>query len=167
MCWQEDENLKSDLGKICIDCDEEKPIYEFPYYPSRKKYERYCKICARKREHRKKSRNPSLYRGHKLKRRYDISSEQYDELFQKQGGVCAICGKPERTKSKDGITPISLVVDHTHDGTKTVRGLLCTHCNFCLGHLFDRPKLAIKIANYLLGPAAIERRPSKLKKIPK
>lgn len=40
---------------------------------------------------------------------YNITLEDYDTLFQLQGGVCAICGKPE-TSAKVS----NLAVDHNH-----------------------------------------------------
>lgn len=59
-------------------------------------------------------------RASKYKRLYGITVEQYDEMFEEQGGLCAICRKP----------PINyrLAVDHDHD-TGAVRGLLCPPCN--------------------------------------
>jgi len=57
--------------------------------------------------------------GH-LRRKYGITPAQYDEMFARQGGVCAVCGRPPMTRR--------LAVDHDHV-TKRVRGLLCFHCN--------------------------------------
>lgn len=53
-------------------------------------------------------------------RRYGITTEQYDELMEAQGGLCCICGEPAKA------------VDHNHD-TGVVRGILCTNCNAGLG----------------------------------
>lgn len=54
-----------------------------------------------------------------LKRKFGISSEEYDIMLEKQNGVCAICG---------GKTKRRLAVDHDHQ-TGKVRGLLCGACN--------------------------------------
>jgi hypothetical protein len=62
-----------------------------------------------------------------LRRKYGITLEQYDAMFEGQGGVCAICGRPPRED-------ISLHVDHDHD-TGEVRGLLCFRCNNAIGDL--------------------------------
>jgi phage FluMu protein Com len=70
-------------------------------------------------------------RGSRLLRTYGISAEQYDLMFAKQGGLCAICHQPERTKKK------KLSVDHNHK-TQIVRKLLCHHCNSLLGHAEDK-----------------------------
>lgn len=78
------------------------------------------------RQARKDANDPALRNG-KLKRLYGISVAEYDALFAKQGGVCAICRK--RSKGR-------LCVDHCHL-TGTVRGLLCSACNIALGSLKD------------------------------
>ena len=74
-----------------------------------------------------------------LKRNYSISIEEYNELFTKQGGVCAICGRESKK---------SLGVDHEHK-TGKVRGLLCSNCNTAIGQLNDDPKLLLKAIAYL------------------
>jgi len=56
-----------------------------------------------------------------LKRTYGLTGKDYSTLWNKQNGVCAICGQPE-TDGK------MLCVDHDHISGK-VRGLLCGWCN--------------------------------------
>ena len=70
-------------------------------------------------------------------RRYGITQEQYDELLEYQGGVCAICYQPETLQIKGKI--VNLSIDHCHD-TGTVRGLLCRSCNVGLGNFRDNPE---------------------------
>lgn len=55
-----------------------------------------------------------------LKRTYGITLDEYEAMSEAQAGVCAICGRPPRTRS--------LHVDHDHK-TGLVRGLLCMPCN--------------------------------------
>jgi hypothetical protein len=43
-------------------------------------------------------------------------------------------------------------VDHVHDGSGDVRGLLCHFCNLGIGHLKDSADLADKAAAYLRSP---------------
>lgn len=81
-----------------------------------------------------------------LQRRYGITSYDHQEMFQAQGGVCAICGNPE-TDTRKG-TVKGLAVDHDHR-TKKVRALLCTACNTGLGKFRDDPDLLIKAIAYL------------------
>jgi len=60
-----------------------------------------------------------LYR---LKTRYGLTGEQYEDLFQRQHGCCAICLRPS-TEFKN-----KLAVDHDHVSGH-IRGLLCNNCN--------------------------------------
>lgn len=61
-----------------------------------------------------------------LKRNYNLTLEDYNQLLKQHGGVCAICNQlPERRK---------LAIDHDHK-TGRIRGLLCFHCNDMLGRL--------------------------------
>ena len=78
--------------------------------------------------------------GH-LRRKFGITIEQYDAMFEEQGGVCFICRRPPT----EGI---SLHVDHYH-ATGRNRGLLCFRCNNALGDLDDDPDLLRTAADYL------------------
>lgn len=90
-------------------------------------------------------------RERRLKHRYGISVEDYDRLFEAQGGVCAICGRPPKAKR--------LAVDHDHR-TGELRGLLCTTgqrggCNYGLLGGRDRdPGLFRRAYEYLTDPPA-------------
>jgi len=87
--------------------------------------------------------------GRYLKSRYGLSREDYAALLARQGGVCAICGKPpEKT----------LCVDHCHSSGE-IRGLLCRQCNFGLGCLGDDQAALIAAVAYL-GHGAFDRRGS-------
>ncbi len=80
-----------------------------------------------------------------LKRNYGITLEQYNSMFEKQGGACFICKKPQSELKK------TLAVDHCHRSGK-VRSLLCAPCNKGLGCFKDNPAL-IKIAAAYLETA--------------
>jgi len=84
-----------------------------------------------------------------LVRRYNITYEQYFSILDKQGGVCAVCGKAEFTQRQ-------LCVDHDHTCCpgpvscgKCIRGLLCSKCNRGLGLLKDSCELLEKALTYL------------------
>jgi hypothetical protein len=92
------------------------------------------------------------YRRNMLAAAYGMSVEQYDAMVERQGGLCAICGrKPDR----------SLCVDHCHQ-TGRVRGLLCIACNSMLGFARDDPVRLEMGSEYLRAcrdqPAAISDR---------
>ena len=62
--------------------------------------------------------------------KYGITAEQYNKMLAEQNGVCAICGRPPKTKR--------LHVDHDHK-TGKIRALLCMMCNTKLG-IIEHPK---------------------------
>ena len=63
----------------------------------------------------------------------------YAQQLKRQGGVCAICKKPETRRAYRGNGSVArLGLDH-HHGTGRVRGLLCSKCNWKLGILEDGP----------------------------
>ena len=57
-------------------------------------------------------------------KKYKLSEDLYNEMYDRQKGECAICeGEIE-------------VVDHCHK-TLNIRGLLCRKCNTGIGHFRD------------------------------
>ena len=76
-----------------------------------------------------------------LKRTYGLTIEQYEEMYEAQGGVCYICKKP-RPEDR------TLHVDHDH-ATGEIRGLLCFRCNNALGDFDDDYELLQNAADYL------------------
>jgi len=95
----------------------------------------------------KSSKGKKNRKKHALKRLYGITLEQYNEISEKQGGKCAICGNPETCKSKNDKIRI-LVVDHDHK-TNKIRGLLCHTCNIMLGHAKDNKLILQNAIKYL------------------
>lgn len=80
-----------------------------------------------------------------LRNNYGMTVDQYDAMLVAQGGVCAICGLPQ----KGGKTSsVNLHVDHDH-ATSKIRGLLCHNHNVGLGHFQDDPGLLERAAAYL------------------
>lgn len=106
------------------------------------------RVLFRAREWAKKSRKENPERHHindrklALMKNYGVTVGQYDSMFASQGGLCAICSKPE--KAKRGY----LCVDHDHS-TGMVRGLLCYRCNAALGQVGDSVDVLTKMIEYL------------------
>ena len=73
-----------------------------------------------------------------LKRKYNISLEQFNVLSADQRNKCAICGEERK-----------LVIDHDHE-TGKIRGLLCTICNKGLGLFYDNENLLKNAIDYLI-----------------
>ena len=77
---------------------------------------------------------------------YGLSIEDWNVLFSKQNGVCAICNQPETVLLRGKIK--RLAVDHCHM-TGKVRALLCAKCNKAIGLMKDQPELLRQAAEYL------------------
>lgn len=81
-----------------------------------------------------------------LKRTYNITVQDYKEMFREQKGICKICGEEGFVMAKHHKT--KLVVDHCHT-TGKVRGLLCHKCNQALGLFQDSVKNLTTAASYI------------------
>lgn len=90
--------------------------------------------------------HPAQYRAKDLKRKFNITAEEYRQMLDAQNGVCAICEKPETSTYAGTIR--NLAVDHDH-ATGKIRGLLCAHCNHTLGKMGDSAALLRRAADYL------------------
>lgn len=88
-------------------------------------------------------RNHEKVREAAWRRRYGITREDYNRMFEQQNGQCAICSTTEIGR---GHTHFH--VDHSHT-TGKVRGLLCDLCNRGLGYFKDNASLMKKGAKYL------------------
>lgn len=91
---------------------------------------------------------------------YRLTLEQWQKIFEHQGGVCYICGRPELVAGR------RLSVDHSHlDGL--IRGLLCSKCNPLLGKLenafirlgmkkagLELVSIILRLAGYVSEPPA-------------
>jgi len=64
---------------------------------------------------------------------------RYDELFERQEGGCALCGRPPKNRKLD--------IDHDHR-RMVLRGLLCVRCNKALLSWMDKEWL-LKAAEYV------------------
>lgn len=77
-----------------------------------------------------------------LWREYKLTTDEWDALYDKQLGRCAVCLLTLAEAKK-------VCVDHDHE-TGKVRGLLCHGCNVGLGHFFDDVASLQRAITYLL-----------------
>lgn len=157
--------------KICSRCRRMLPFSEFHKHKRHADgYQTYCRECRsayfqewyytnhdreRAKERERYRRNPKRYREATLKSNFGITHREYDFLLAAQGGVCAICKRPETVVHKSGRLK-SLAVDHDHE-TGKVRGLLCYACNIRVGY-FEKRGGADVLIDYL-KPAMPSRLP--------
>ena len=144
--------------KQCIKCLEYKDESKF-YRDKRKNWTfTKCKSCIKgyqqdnKEKHNESCRkyywnnkNDKEYkrkRNEHLKRSYGITIDDYEILFNKQNGYCAICKRHQLEVKK------TFHVDHCHI-TGKVRGLLCDDCNTGIGKLKENKFIFINAIEYL------------------
>lgn len=77
-------------------------------------------------------------------RDFGVPAVDYGIQFEKQHGMCAICGK-EPWEDRHSTR---LNIDHCHSSDR-LRGLLCRACNTGIGQLNDDPELLRKAIVYL------------------
>jgi hypothetical protein len=128
--------------KKCSCCKEIKSLSEYNKRSDCKnktavRYRSHCKNCTALKaavkwetdeEFRNQSKN-NAYK-HNIKKKYGVTEEQYLKIYDKQNGLCAICGQKSQTKAG------RLALDHCHK-TGKIRGLLCVKCNAGIGMLQD------------------------------
>jgi len=119
--------------KKCSSCNIEKPnteeFFNIRNNGIRCRTRSLCKECHKK----------SMRKAH-LTRRYNMSQEDYELLYNLQQGKCRICDQFYE----------KLFIDHNHDSGE-VRELLCNNCNSGIGYLkenIDFLKNAIKYINH-------------------
>lgn len=96
--------------------------------------------------------NYERYRLDRIQWKYGVTPEQYKDMYDAQGGRCAICGIHESE------LPKRLHLDHDHSccpGMKAcgecARGLLCAKCNTSIGQFEGNPELLLEAYRYLMG----------------
>ena len=106
------------------------------------------KILAKKKADRKN--NPDKMLNWRLKSRYGITLEEWNKLFERQAGCCAICERHTSMLDRKPDRLLRLVVDQDHT-TGRVRGLLCHECNAALGLMSDDPDRLLRAAGFLIN----------------
>lgn len=77
---------------------------------------------------------------HRLKREYNLTLENLEELIKSQNNSCKICSLEFKNNNRH--------IDHCHK-TGKVRGLLCAGCNTAIGKFNDDPELLLRAMKYL------------------
>lgn len=142
------EQIILDVGpetKVCSDCKQRKLISEFNKKHGKPRW--HCKECHRAQN---KKLAKELYKKNKdhfywstMKSLYGLTPEAWQEIFDSQNGLCALCKKLGR-----GGGHRRLNVDHCHE-TGHIRGFLCVNCNTALGVLGDTPEKLKRVLHYL------------------
>ena len=126
-------DLRAITVKQCKKCGETKNFSAFYLGPNGRPKNARCKPC-----------HSRYIQEERIIRTYGITQKQFDEMFARQSGVCAICGGAESGTRLSG----RMCVDHNHQ-TGEIRGILCAPCNRGIGLLRDSSNVLLKAAEYL------------------
>jgi hypothetical protein len=143
--FENNKKRKDGKGARCHECENERDR-KYRAENKEKQNKRQRRWLAahpeKKKEYKKKfpwKPSPEVSRRGTLKQ-YGLTTSDYNRMVEQQDGVCAICGSDNKGKN--------LNVDHDHK-TGRVRGLLCNHCNWGLGHMKDDTGILEKAIGYL------------------
>jgi Recombination endonuclease VII len=128
-------------NQVCTKCGEEKPSNAFyaranVNLTAKKYLSSWCKECV------KEVKDPVKARNSHLKRTYGITELEYNEMFNKQEGCCAICKRHQSEFTK------ALNIDHNHEFNFN-RGLLCWNCNTIIGKAHEDVDILQSVIDYL------------------
>ena len=105
-----------------------------------------CKACHSQYGKDRRANNPELrakenedMTWRRRLREYGVTKEQFYDIFEKQGGKCAICLDPITDKDS---------MDHCHN-KGNARGILCKYCNTALGQFKDNVEILSLAIAYL------------------
>jgi len=96
-------------------------------------------------KYRKTPNGQKIIKNSNLKK-YGITIDEYEAMFNKQNGSCAICKNPETKTNQYGL--IRLAVEHCHRSGKN-RGLLCMNCNRAIGLIGENLETISSMLDYL------------------
>lgn len=111
----------------------------------RYKNDKECRDKIKKNVREYNRKNPKAKLNQHLKE-HGITIDDYESMLKNQNFKCAICGSSGENTEKYKHRP--LFVDHNHK-TGKVRGLLCSNCNFILGHAKDDISILENAIKYL------------------
>ena len=107
-----------------------------------KKYYGKYRQEIRERVKKQRAEDNTMYRNQWLRQKYGITVDDYNAMYEKQLGMCQICGVHSSELSKP------LHVDHCHE-TGLVRALLCTRCNAGIGQFLENTETMLSAIEYL------------------
>lgn len=139
------EALQADHKRKCGSCHKMVLIAEFSApYRKRKNSGLTIKACneCRKKKHTYYINNLHYHKHKIIEKLYGLTGDQYDALVAQADDKCQACGDIVWSKK-------NFHVDHDHtDGF--IRGIICSNCNFAIGHLKNDPERMIRVALYVM-----------------
>lgn len=154
------------MNKTCKQCGETKDILFFTSRPKGFKdgYDSRCKPCVNLNAKASRDRRRSIDKEatqeldwrRNLGRVYGLTPEQWQKMYESQGGVCMYCGKPETDTLNGKVKRLAVdhdreCCDHYKSCGKCIRGLSCAFCNQLMGRVERNPdlvKLMVKMKGW-------------------
>jgi len=85
----------------------------------------------------------------KLKHKFGMTPEQYNQMLRDQDYKCITCKKEESVIDWRTKVPKRLAVDHDHE-TGKIRGLMCSRCNPAFGLVYESIEILWNMIMYKL-----------------
>lgn len=129
---------KTSGNKKCSSCNIEKDVSEFTVrLRSSDGLRNRCKECDNQAKKIYVKKNPNQRFLARLRQKYGLNPNEYQEMLEKQDYKCKICNKVKK-----------LVIDHCHESGK-IRSLLCPQCNTGIGMFFESEQFLLNAIDYL------------------
>ena len=96
-------------------------------------------------------KNKEKWRQSSWERRYGITPDQFQSMWDAQKGLCLVCSDPLRMDRSGH------AVDHDH-ATGRVRSILCSRCNCAVGQVREDERIALAVAEYIRTHCAANER---------
>lgn len=138
---------------VCSKCRQDRPQDRYAKQTGKHARHKFYKICIDCQTKQKKvwKEREKYYQTNErfyfFNKKYGLSKDAFNALYDQQQGKCAICGIDAKTRQLPGRWHV-LYVDHSHT-TGKVRGLLCLHCNSLLGFSRESIDRLFAAINYL------------------
>lgn len=140
-----------DAGKCCYHKHREKCLKRNKEWRRKNKEKAYSSAVTWRLANPEKFKATNRkYNNKKKLRKYGLTPELFETLWNKQSGKCAVC----ETELKRG--PLTNAIDHDHC-TNQIRGILCAPCNLGIGNFKDSITLLEKAKQYLMAVSDEER----------
>lgn len=135
-------------SKVCGACGQVRPMTEYaPMKYGKGGRHSNCRECQARYAAERTLLDSVFSRRRKLRRCFDMTLSEYENLWTFQGGVCYLCHRMDK---------VNLCVDHDHRCCPSevtcgecVRGLICHSCNKMLGAADDNAELLRRGAEWV------------------
>lgn len=134
------------MVKTCLSCKSEKALDDFYKFFDKWSNRHYasarCKPCHQEYKKENPVATARNRKNGKLKLRYGLTYEQWEQIRSNEAYSCMICGITESELDR------KLDVDHCHASGRA-RGVLCNACNTMIGRAKDNVAVLRSAAAYL------------------